>query len=158
MRKTELTDGGRRVVVVAVDKGEDAVAAIHDAAAECDIRGARVTAVGGFHSAEVGYFDREKRDYIRIPVDEQVEVLSLLGDIADDRGTVALHAHTVLGRRDGTTVGGHLMRGEVWPTLEVIITEVGTNLTKQVDPETGLALFPATTNRTPITAQDRTAR
>ncbi|MET8307213.1 PPC domain-containing DNA-binding protein [Micromonospora sp. NPDC005173] len=152
MRKTELADGGRRVVVVAVDKGEDAVAAIHQAATQSDIRGARVTAVGGFHSAEVGYFDRERRDYVRIPVDEQVEVLSLLGDIADDRGKIALHVHTVLGRRDGTTVGGHLMRGEVWPTLEVIITEVGASLTKQIDPETGLALLPATTYGPPTAA------
>ncbi|MEU1811540.1 PPC domain-containing DNA-binding protein [Micromonospora aurantiaca (nom. illeg.)] len=141
MKKLELTDGGRRVLVVAVDKGEDAVTAIHDTAAQYDIRGARITAVGGFHSAEVGYFDRQARDYVHIPVAEQVEVLSLLGDIADNQGQPALHVHAVLGRRDGSTVGGHLLRGEVWPTLEVIITEVAAELTKQVDPETGLALL-----------------
>ncbi|PZG13983.1 hypothetical protein C1I95_22645 [Micromonospora craterilacus] len=143
MRTTELTDGGHRVIVVAVDKGEDAVSVINDVATRSDIRGARVTGVGGFHTAEVGYFDREALDYVRIAVPEQVEVLSLLGDIAESQGKPALHVHTVLGRRDGTTVGGHLLRGEVWPTLEVIITEVGGNLTKQVDPETGLALLNA---------------
>ncbi|MDG4797171.1 PPC domain-containing DNA-binding protein [Micromonospora sp. WMMD1082] len=141
MRTIELTDGGHRVIVVAVDKGEEAVAVVNEVAKGAGVRGARVTAVGGFHRAEVGYFDRQARDYLRIPVPEQVEVLSLLGDIAEDQGEPALHVHAVLGRRDGTTVGGHLLRGEVWPTLEVIITEVGGNLTKRFDPETGLALL-----------------
>jgi predicted DNA-binding protein with PD1-like motif len=146
MRDIELSDGFRRVVV-AVDKGEDAVAAINEVAARYNIRGAGVTAVGGFQSAEVGYFDREMRDYVRIPVPGQVEVLSLVGDIADNGGKGVLHVHTVLGRRDGTTMGGHLLRGEVWPTLEVIITEVGANLAKHVDPETGLALLSGATSR-----------
>ncbi|MEW2331962.1 PPC domain-containing DNA-binding protein [Micromonospora chersina] len=144
MKDIELTDGDRRVVVVAAEKGEDAVAVINDVAAQRGICGARVTAVGGFRSAELGYFDRVKRDYLRIPVDEQVEVLSLLGDIADNQGKPALHVHAVLGHRDGTTVGGHLLRGEVWPTLEVIITEVGADLAKRIDPETGLALLAGT--------------
>jgi predicted DNA-binding protein with PD1-like motif len=147
VRDVELTDGGRRVVVVAVGKGEDAVAAINEVAARYGIRGARVTAVGGFKSAELGYFDRTKRDYLPIPVREQVEVLSLLGDIADNQGEAALHVHAVLGHRDGTTVGGHLLHGAVWPTLEVIITEVGANLIKRVDQETGLALLSGTTQR-----------
>ncbi|SCG73232.1 PPC domain-containing DNA-binding protein [Micromonospora inositola] len=144
MSDVELSDGDRRVVVVAVDKGEDAVAAVNEAAVRYGIRGARVTAVGGFASAELGYFDREKRDYLRIPVGEQVEVLSLLGDIAEHEGQPALHVHAVLGRRDGTTVGGHLLRGEVWPTLEVIISEVGASLAKRIDRETGLALLAGT--------------
>ncbi|RQW81999.1 PPC domain-containing DNA-binding protein [Micromonospora globispora] len=147
MRDLELTDGDRRVVVVAVDKGEDAVTAINEVAARYHIRGARVTAVAGFKSAELGYFDRGKRDYLPIPVREQVEVLSLLGDIADNQGKAALHVHALLGHRDGTTVGGHLLHGEVWPTLEVISTEVGASLTKRVDPETGLALLTGTAQR-----------
>ena len=53
------------------------------------------------------------------------------------------------GRRDGTTVGGHLLYGEVWPTLEVVITEVGGSLIKRVDPETGLALLTGTAEPSP---------
>ncbi|MEU2611039.1 PPC domain-containing DNA-binding protein [Micromonospora sp. NPDC007271] len=147
MREVELGDGDRRVVVVVVDKGEDAVAAVTEAAQRNGIRGARVTAVGGFAEADLGYFERERRDYRRIPVREQVEVLSLLGDIAEDKGKAALHVHAVLGRRDGSTIGGHLLRGAVWPTLEVVISEVGASLAKRVDPETGLALLAGTTSR-----------
>ncbi|MFJ8577853.1 PPC domain-containing DNA-binding protein [Micromonospora sp. NPDC093277] len=146
MREIELGDGDRRVLVVVVDKGEDAVAAVNEAAQRHGIRGARVTAVGGFASADLAYFEREKRNFRTIPVGEQVEVLSLLGDIAEHEGKPALHVHAVLGRRDGSTVGGHLLRGEVWPTLEVVISEVGASLAKRVDPETGLALLAGTTS------------
>lgn len=47
----------------------------------------------------------------------------------------------MLGRPDGSTVGGHLLEGEVWPTLEVVATEVAPELAKEVDPETGPALI-----------------
>ncbi|WP_422769125.1 PPC domain-containing DNA-binding protein [Plantactinospora sp. WMMC1484] len=144
MRDVELADGGRRVVVIAVERGEEAVAAVNEVARRRGIAAAQVTAVGGFSGAEVGYFDRQDRDYLRIPVSEQVEVLSLVGDIADVRGEPALHVHAVLGRRDGSTVGGHLLNGEVWPTLEVVVTEVAASLAKRVDPETGVALLTGT--------------
>ncbi|GIG87169.1 PPC domain-containing DNA-binding protein [Plantactinospora endophytica] len=144
MRDVELAGEGRRVVVIAVEQGEEAVAAVNEVARRRQIHAAQVTAVGGFADAEVGYFDRPTRDYLRIPVAEQVEVLSLVGDIAEVEGEPALHVHAVLGRRDGSTVGGHLLRGEVWPTLEVVVTEVAAGLAKRVDPETGVALLTGT--------------
>ena len=128
-------------MVAVLDKGDEALAGITDAARRHGLDAAQLTAVGAMAHAEVGYFDRERRDYDRIPVREQVEVLSLLGDVADRDGTPVVHAHTVLGRRDGSVVGGHLLAGEVWPTLEVILTEVAPQLAKRVDPETGLALI-----------------
>ncbi|MER6591464.1 DUF296 domain-containing protein [Micromonospora purpureochromogenes] len=70
-----------------------------------------------------------------------------LGDIAEHQGKPALHMHAVLGRRDGSTVGGHLLRGEVWLTLEVVISEVRASLAKRVDQETGPALLAGTTRR-----------
>jgi hypothetical protein len=74
-------------------------------------------------------------------VPEQVEVLSLNGDIALDGAEPKVHAHTVLGRRDGSTVGGHLLEAHVRPTLEVILVESPGYLRKTCDRETGLALI-----------------
>jgi len=131
------------VLVVVCDKQEEAVETIVQVLNERGVLGAQVTAVGGFSEAEVAWLDHDARDYRRIPVTEQVEVLSLLGDVAAQDGAPALHVHAVLGRSDGSTVGGHLLRGRVWPTLEVIISEVSPELAKRVDPETGLALISA---------------
>jgi predicted DNA-binding protein with PD1-like motif len=141
MQSRSVEVEGRRVVVVVADKGDDAVSAITEAASRHGVRAAQITGVGGFSRATLGYFDRNRHDYRPIPVDEQVEVLSFLGDLATSEGQRVPHVHVVLGRADGTTVGGHLQHAEVWPTLEVVLSEVGPELAKRLDPQTGLALI-----------------
>jgi uncharacterized protein len=74
-------------------------------------------------------------------VDEQCEVLSLLGDVAEGADGPILHMHTVLGLSDGTTRGGHLLEGKVFPTLEVIVTETPAELRKVLRPDIGVALI-----------------
>ena len=78
---------------------------------------------------------------MKIPLREQVEVASLLGDIAEADGKPALHLHIVVGRRDGSEMAGHLGEAHVRPTLEVILTESPAHLRKRHDPESGLALI-----------------
>lgn len=134
-------DGGLRTHVVVFDKGDESVDGLTEFAAEQHIEAASLTAIGAFSRAIFGYFDRDTKDYLRIPVDEQVEVLSLVGDIALAGEAPKLHAHAVLGRRDGSTCGGHLLEGVVWPTLEVVITQVPSHLRRRTDTGTGLPLI-----------------
>jgi len=71
-----------------------------------------------------------------------VEVVSLNGGIAlDPEGKPKLHLHAMLGRRDGTALGGDLGDGVVRPTLEVIITESPAHLHGAEDAASGLALI-----------------
>jgi uncharacterized protein len=110
--------------------------------AEQKISPAQLTAIGALTHAVLLYFDWDKRDYLRIPVTEQVEVASLIGDVAEDpAGHSALHIHLVIGKRDGTAMAGHLGEAHVPPTLEVIVTESPAHLRKTKDPESGLALI-----------------
>jgi uncharacterized protein len=81
------------------------------------------------------------KQYRTIPVDEQVEVVSLVGDIALRDGESSLHAHAVLGKADGSVVGGHLLQGHVRPTLEVVVVESPAHLQREHDPVSGLALI-----------------
>lgn len=101
---------------------------------------ASLTGIGAFARATIGWFDRAK-DYRRIEVGQQCEVLSPIGDIALHEGAAQVHAHVVLGLADGTVRGGHLLAGEVWPTLEVILTETPAHLRKTSRPDIGLALI-----------------
>ena len=103
---------------------------------------ASFTAIGALSDAVLLYFDWQKKDYLKIPVREQVEVACLIGDIADDpEGKPALHIHIVVGTRDGSAKAGHLGEGHVRPTLEVVVTESPAHLHKVRDTETGLALI-----------------
>ena len=127
--------------VVVCDPGDEAVAALKDFARAEDLEAASISAVGAFEHAVVGWFDRAARDYRRIPVEEQCEVLSLLGDVAAGADGPIVHVHTVLGLSDGTTRGGHLLEGKVFPTLEVVVTETPSELRKVLRPEVGIALI-----------------
>jgi len=89
--------------------------------------------------ATVAWFDWEAHQFREIAVAEQVELLALSGDVAEQDGTAAVHAHA--GTRDGTTRGGHLIAGHVRPTLELIVNEVSAHLRRRYDPDSGLALI-----------------
>jgi uncharacterized protein len=127
--------------VVVCDPGDEAVAALTQFAQAEDLEAASIAAVGAFERAVVGWFDRAARDYRRIPVGEQCEVLSLLGDVAQGQDGPILHMHVVLGLSDGTTRGGHLLEGTVYPTLEVVVTETPAQLRKVMRPDIGIALI-----------------
>lgn len=118
-----------------------AVAVLAQFARAEGLEAAQVTAIGAFERATVGWFDRAARQYRRIPVDEQCEVLSLIGDVAEGQDGPILHAHVVLGLSDGTTRGGHLLEGVVFPTLEVVVTETPAELRKVMRPDVGIALI-----------------
>lgn len=135
------SEGGEKTFVLVFDAGDEVVSGIAGFAKENGLDAASLTAVGAFSGARLGYFDVEKKEYEKIPVEEQVEVLSLIGDIALNEGEPELHAHVVLGRRDGTTRGGHLLEAHVRPTLEVVLIESPDHLKKRTDEETGLALI-----------------
>ena len=89
----------------------------------------------------LGFFDFEQKHYKHIPIDEQVEVVSLVGDVSLKDGKSKLHPHAVVARRDGTAHGGHLLQAHVRPTLEVVITETPAHLRRKVDEATGLPLI-----------------
>ena len=117
---------------------------LQDFAAKERLGGAQVTAIGALSSAKLAFFDWETKQYRPIPVEEQVEVASLIGDIAvGPDGKPSVHVHAVLGRRDGTALAGHMQAGHVRPTLEIIITESPAHLCKVKDAESGLALISA---------------
>ncbi len=127
--------------VAVLDPGEEAMTELSAFARQQGLTAAQVTAIGAFERATVGWFDRAAKDYRRIDVAGQCEVLSLMGDIASGADGPQLHLHTVLGLPDGTTRGGHLLGGQVWPTLEAIIREAPAELRKTHRPELGLALI-----------------
>ena len=136
--------GENRVWIAVLKEGEEAKQSLLEIAKNEKIEDASFVALGAFAKATVAYFDWQKKKYQDIPVDEQVEVITLIGDIVpDEKGRPSLHAHTVLGRRDGSTRGGHLQEGHVRPTLEITITEIPAHLTRRKHPELGLALIEA---------------
>ena len=135
-------ESGLRTFAVVLDRGDEVMACLQAFAEQERVTGARVSAIGAFERATMAFYDCDTTDYVDIPVDEQVEVASLNGDIGvEEDARAALHLHAVLGRRDGSAIAGHLKSGHVRPTLEVIVTETPAHLRRVKDAQTGLTLI-----------------
>jgi predicted DNA-binding protein with PD1-like motif len=142
--KSKLISGASepRIYVVVLEEGEEAFRTLTDFVRSENLTAASLTAIGAFAHAVVGWFDLAGKTYKRIEVREQCEVLSIVGGVAvDDQGRPGLHVHAVLGLEDGSTRGGHLIEGEVRPTLEVILTESPATIRRRKRDDLGIALI-----------------
>jgi predicted DNA-binding protein with PD1-like motif len=142
MRGKVLHDGEEKTFAIIYETGDEVMDGLNWFAREYKPRSARFTAIGAFSDVVLAYFDWPSKQYRDIPVNEQVEVVTLGGDIAwKDGGEPVVHAHVVVGRSDGSTRGGHLKKAHVRPTLELVLIEYPKHLERKHDPESGLALI-----------------
>lgn len=142
MHSKLINDGPQKTYVLVLETGDEAVSSVERFAVEQGLSAAQITGIGAFSDLVLGFFDWESKDYRKIPVQQQVEVVSFLGDVAQGPdGKPAVHVHVVVSRSDGTAMGGHLLQAQVRPTLEVVLTESPRHLHKRKDPESGLALI-----------------
>ena len=141
MKATVIAEAAERTFVLVFETGDEVIDEITGFARDQHLTAAHFVGIGALSRLTVGYFNWETKTYDHIAIAEQVEVLSLAGDIAEHRGQAAIHAHIVVGKRDGSAHGGHLVEAEVRPTLEVVLSEAPAHLRKRYDPTTGLALI-----------------
>src|SRR5687768_1186111 len=142
MKARLIHEDRERVFAVIFETGDEAMSGLLSFAKEYGIDTAQLTAIGALSKAIFGYFDWERKDYVRLPaMEEQLEVLSLAGNIALRDGDPMVHAHIVIGTMDGTAHGGHLFEAVVRPTLEVVVTEAPEHLRRRFDPEVRLPLI-----------------
>ena len=141
MKAKLIHDGLQKTFLAVFEKGDEVIHELGALAEELGFETTQFTGIGAFSKVVLGYFEPKTKEYRRIPLEEQVEVLSVLGNIIRRSGRPSVHAHVIVGRADGTTRGGHLLEGYVWPTLELVITESAKHLRRSLDPDTGLALI-----------------
>jgi predicted DNA-binding protein with PD1-like motif len=134
-------ENGLKTFALVFDKGEEVKESLLEFAGANRLSAAYISAIGAFSEVTLGYFQRPSKTYKEIPIREQVEVLSLSGNITMKNGKSGLHAHVVVGKSDGTAHGGHFLQAKVWPTLEMIVSETPAHLRRVQDDETGLALL-----------------
>ena len=130
-----------REYAVIFAKGDEAFSGILDFAEKYHVTSAHFTAIGALNGATLAWFDPQRKMYKTIPVEGQVEVISMIGDIALYQGKPAVHTHMIVGTSDGTTRGGHLLDAYVSPTLDVMVTVDPIAMQRRLDPQTDLTLI-----------------
>jgi len=131
----------QKTYVIILDSGDEAMQCIKSFAKEKNLKASQFNAIGAFNKATLGFFDFNIKDYKKIEINEQVEVLNITGDISLYNDEVKIHAHVVLGKNDGTAHGGHLLKAIVHPTLEIILTESPAYLERRMDENAHIPLI-----------------
>jgi predicted DNA-binding protein with PD1-like motif len=145
-RSTDLQEQEESYVLI-FESGDEVMTELKKFMQENTVAAARFSAIGAFSGATLAYFDWEKKEYQNFSINEQVEVLTLTGDVALKEGKPAIHAHVIVGFKDGSTKGGHLQKAHVRPTLEVMLEKSPAYLRKSFDDESGLMLIDLTASQ-----------
>jgi predicted DNA-binding protein with PD1-like motif len=132
---------GDRTFVLVFEKGDEVMAGLAAFARDNRIMAGYFTGIGACSRLTVAFFDPADKQYRNIPIDEDVEVLALVGNLSVYEGGPRIHAHITVGRADGTTRGGHLVEAYIGPTLEVVLQELPVLLRREHNDEVGLPLI-----------------
>jgi uncharacterized protein len=134
--------GGQRTFVVVLGTGEEVMRELKAFAKSQEIVAARLTATGALSEAVLAYFDWEKQDNQSVTVRKQVEVASLIGEVASaPSGGRSLHIHAILAGADGMALAGYLTRAYVHPRLQITIYESPAHWRKVGDLGSGCMLI-----------------
>jgi predicted DNA-binding protein with PD1-like motif len=92
------------------ETGDEITEGLKSFAVEQKLNDASFKAIGALSRAKLGWFDWEEKKYkTATALEEQVELLSMIGDIALEDGEPQVHAHVVVSKSDGSAHGGHLL-------------------------------------------------
>jgi uncharacterized protein len=141
MKAKLLNEAGARTFALVFDTGDEVMSHLLNFARRENLASAHFTGIGAFEHLIFGFFERERRDYKKIEVDEQVELLSFIGNITLYENELKIHAHVVVSKQDGTAHGGHLFEAHVRPTLELLLTESVVPLRRRMNEEVGIPLI-----------------
>jgi len=138
----KLVDEKPKTFILVFETNDELARGLRNFASEQKLASASFKAIGALSSVRLGWLNWETKQYEQsVFLDEQVELLSLIGDVALKDGEPQVHAHAVVGKRDGTAHGGHLLQAHVRPTCELVLTESPAHLRKEFDTAAGIPLI-----------------
>lgn len=138
----KMVDETPKTFVLVFEENDELAGGLKQFASEQKLASSSFKAIGALSSVRLGWLNPATKQYEpSVALDEQVELLSLIGDIALTDGGPQVHAHAVVGKRDGTAHGGHLLQARIRPTCEVVLTESPVHLKKAFDPKAGIMLI-----------------
>jgi uncharacterized protein len=136
----QLTAG--RGFVGRLETGSDLVAEIERFCREQGIVAAHVTVIGALRRAAYAYYEQHDHRYLELSSETHHEIVGFTGNVSLRDDKPFLHAHATFADANGTTVGGHLLRGCEVFAAEIMIRELsGVSLVRSFDEETGLSLW-----------------
>jgi predicted DNA-binding protein with PD1-like motif len=129
------------IYVIRLERGDEIIDSLKTLVKKEEIRGGFFYGLGAVKNVSLGYFDVEKKEYKEKSFEQDFELTSMVGDVAFSGDKVIVHAHVTLAGEDFKVVAGHLNKAAVTATTEIVFNPVEGELSKKIDPITGLNLM-----------------
>lgn len=134
----------RNVIVHRLRHGEDLLGSIENVANEAHVDSGIFLVIGALDKARLGFYTGEG-GFRPTDIERQLEITSCIGNLADEDGRIAVHAHMTAVDSDGRVYGGHVLTGcRIYIQAELMIFQLeGTKLKRKIDKETALRVLQA---------------
>lgn len=132
----------KRIHTLSIEKPTEITEFLADYCKNQGVCTAQISGIGAIRKLVFAYYDFIKKKYLETTVEENLEMVSLLGNVSMKDDVAFPHMHVIAGKQDGTLIGGHLSPGTIVYPGEIIIQELeGEELERHLDEETGLYLW-----------------
>lgn len=136
VKKNEISE----VLVIKLEKGEDVLETLNTIVEKENIEAGFFTGIGALNKVKMGIFIEGK--YEEIIIEDELEIVSLLGNVSLKDGKPFVHAHIIVSKRDGSAFGGHLLPGSIISvTCEVFLIKLKKPIKRGFDEEIKLYLL-----------------
>lgn len=120
--------------VLRLESGEEIQEALRHFATNLELKGAFYQGIGTLTKVELAFYRINEQRYDHKFFPDDYEIITLMGNISQGGDTPLAHSHVCLGDSSFGTISGHLVRGTVSLTAEILITPVNISLTRKEDP------------------------
>lgn len=127
--------------IVRLAKGDEVVTSIKDLCCKEGIKTAQVNGLGAVGYLEAGLFNTDEKKYYLNKFEQDMEILSLIGNITSMNKEPYLHLHITVGDANGKAFGGHLNKAVVSVTSEIFINAYDVVVDRFKDEATGINLM-----------------
>ena len=106
-----------------------------------EIKSGWINGIGAIYDIEIGYFDIDKKDYVKRKFNGHYELLSLSGNISIKEGKIFVHTHITFSDTDYKVMGGHLFDAKIAAAGEFVIDSFDLTIKREYNKDIGLHLW-----------------
>ncbi len=127
-------------IIVRLEIDDEIIASLKDLMEKCNLKSGRISGIGATNNVTLGVYEVKNKIYNKVTHLEDMEILSLSGNLSRQNGIPYVHAHITLATLENV-YGGHLNEAVISATGELIIDVIDTDIERIYNEEIGLNLF-----------------
>jgi len=126
-----------------IEPNEELFKSLLDFAYKKKIKSAFFYGLGACKSCVIGRYNAKNKNYDWRKFNQEMEILSLVGNLTWKNRELYLHIHCTLADKNLKSIGGHLKELIVFPTCEILLTSFTKKVNRFYDNFTNLYLIDA---------------